>query len=788
MKRLFTFLTLISACSVFSQTYKLEGTVFENDEPLPGVHVTLEEVSQQTTTDIDGHYFFELPPGKYHLKFSHLHDKKAEITLDKDRQLDMDMTDSFTILEEVLISPLWVDSDSPITHGNMNKEELEEKNLGQDIPTLMDNLTSVVTTSDAGAGVGYSGIRVRGSDANRVNVTINGAPLNDAESQGTFWVNLGGFASSVESLQLQRGAGTSTNGAGAFGASLNVLTEDIKEKSSVELSNTFGSFNTHKHDFKFNTGLINDYFTFSGNISLSRSDGYRDRSSSDLKSYFLQGSYRKKNTLLKALSFGGSQQTDQAYYGITSEELKTDRRHNPAGMYTDNSGKTHYYDNQTDNYKQDHVQLLWNQKYDSNWSSNIMLYYTYGRGFYESYHQDTDLFAYGLPYFKTSGKEQQTSDLVNEKWLNNDLYGGNLDVIYKRENFKIDIGGGLNHYSGLHYGKVIYAEFAQIPTPFDHYYDNKSNKTDGNAFAKTTFDLTNDLSIYGDLQARYIQYEIHGPYEDEQDFNLDDKFTFINPKAGLTYRFDTRNQMYFSYGKAHKEPNRSDYKSAILGNESTPEYPKAESLDDYELGWRLNSPKLQINANIYYMDYTNQLVLTGEIDPEGRTIRKNSGASYRLGLEIDGNLKLSPRFDLQPHITISRNQNKDFITEIDGKPQNLGTTEISFSPNLIAGNTLRFQPTENVTVNFVTKFVGRQYLSNTEASAARLPSYITNGLNAQYTWKNTPLFKEIVFKGLVNNIFNRKYVADGSYSEGSGAFYIPQAGINFLTGITFKIY
>lgn len=783
MKRLLFISTLLLiSFSSFAQTFTLQGKVTRNEQPLPETSVKIKGTNQITYTDFEGNYQLKIPEGNHQVIFTYGNQKTIAVHLTADQTLDVDMTDVIESLNEILISAFRVDADSPITHSNLSQKEIRKRNLGQDVPTLMNYLPNVVTTSDAGAGIGYTGMRVRGSDSNRINVTINGIPINDAESQGTFWVNLGDFTSSIEDLQLQRGVGTSTNGAGAFGASLNVLTEEINEKAAGQITNTFGSFNTRKHQVQFSTGKINEHFSFSGNFSKLKSDGYRDRAFSDMTSYFLQGVYQKNNTSIKALSFGGKQQTYQAYYGISKEEMKENRKYNPAGLYTDEDGNVKFYDNQTDNYKQNHLQLLWNQKYNQNWSSNLSFHYTAGAGYYESYKEDADLESYGLPYFENNNQQITTSDLVNEKWLDNYFYGSVFNLTYKNQKIESIFGGGWSYYSGDHFGKVIYTKFAENPTPFSKYYDNLGTKKDMNLYAKLTWNLSEKFTAFADMQWRNTIYKTDGPYEG-QNFKLKDEFNFFNPKVGLTYKLSKENQLYFSYARANKEPNRSDYKSAILDNEN-PEYPKAEELNDFELGWRLNSSNLILNTNLYFMYYENQLVLTGEIDPEGRSIRKNSGESYRAGIEIDANLKISDEIHILPNIALSTNKNKNYKALVEDEMINYGKTKISFSPEIIIGNQIQYAPLENLQFNLLSKFIGEQYMSNTEEEISKLDSYFLSDFNIQYTLQKAKPFDKIIFSGLINNIFNKKYVSNGYYSSGYEPLYYPQAGINFLAGIT----
>ncbi|HEY4627950.1 MAG TPA: TonB-dependent receptor plug domain-containing protein, partial [Flavobacterium sp.] len=446
-------------------------------------------------------------------------------------------------LDEVLVSAVRVTSKTPVSFSNLDKKEIKFRNLGQDIPILMNYLPSVVTTSDAGNGVGYTGIRVRGSDATRVNVTINGIPYNDSESHGTYWVNMPDFASSVESLQLQRGVGTSTNGAGAFGASLNMLTDSYSDKATGEISNSFGSFNTQKHTVKFSTGLMNDHFELAGRLSALKSEGYVDRGASDLKSYFLQGTYVGKTTLIKALTFGGKEKTYQSWNGIDEATLNSDRTFNSSGIFTDEFGKTRFYDNETDNYQQDHYQLHWNEKVSNNWSTNLAFHNTKGKGYYENYKEDADFSSYGLTPIVINGTTINTTDLIRQKWLDNDFYGTTFSANYKKEKLEVIFGGGYNKYEGAHFGKVIWARYASQSELGDHYYDDFATKTDGNIFAKANYQITEKISLFGDLQLRNVHYKANS-YETG---SVNDNFNFFNPKTGLNFDINANNKLYFSY-------------------------------------------------------------------------------------------------------------------------------------------------------------------------------------------------------------------------------------------------
>ena len=677
-------------------------------------------------------------------------------------------------LEEVLVKAVRVDADSPITHSNVSKQELAKRNLGQDIPILLNYLPSVVTTSDAGAGVGYTGIRVRGTDATRVNVTINGIPYNDPESQGTFWVNLGDFASSTESLQLQRGVGTSTNGSGAFGASLNLLTDASSEEANAEISNSFGSFNTHKHTVKMSTGLINNHFEISGRFSKIDSDGYVDRAFTDLKSYFIQGVYKDDNTLIKALTFGNSEQTYQSWFGLTAEELKENRRQNP---YT--------YENETDNYWQDHYQLHWNERLDNNWSTNLGLNYTKGKGYFEQYKPEESATDF-------ANLIEDDSDVIVRRWLDNNFYVINANITYKKNMLEIISGISYNTYSGDHFGEVIWGgDLAPNTNIRDRYYEGDATKNDFSVFSKATFKLAEKITGFLDLQGRFVSYKTNGLSSDLVDFVTDANFSFFNPKVGLTYKYNEVNSFYASFAVANREPNRDDFQAGITEN---------ETLNDIELGWRYNTNKISLSSNLYYMFYKNQLVLTGELDDVGSPIRATSGESFRLGLEVDANIRFSNLFNTSTNIALSSNKNKNFNTSINGELVDLGNTNISFSPEIVIGNTLNFYPLERLQLSFLSKFVGEQFMGNTDNEASILESYFVNDFNINYEIKPNKLFKSIILSGLVNNIFNQKYVSNGYFGSfdfedslsatgtttGYFAGYYPQATTNFLVGATLK--
>lgn len=670
--------------------------------------------------------------------------------------------DSITQLNEVVLSAVRAKTNGGFTNSTITAKELAPRNLGQDVPALLNFMPAVVTTSDAGTGIGYSGIRVRGSDATRVNVTLNGIPYNDPESQGTFWVNLPDFSSSVSSIQLQRGVGTSTNGAGAFGASLAINTENTSYVPSLNYALSAGNFGTLKNTLEFNSGRLNNNFEFNGRLSKIQSDGYVDRASVDLKSYFLQGSFFNNKTTVKALVFGGNEKTYQSWNGIDPFTMEEDRTYNSAGFYIDANGNERFYDNETDNYQQDHAQLHVNTKWNSNWQTNVALHYTKGKGYYENFIQQASLVDYGLA---TSGDE--TTNLVRQKWLDNDFFGTTYSATYRKNQWQVIAGGAMNRYEGAHFGKVVWSQLAPNANPDDRYYDFMSIKTDVTNYVKVDKSWSNGITVFADMQLRNVGYKTDGVQENP----IDDTFNFFNPKAGITYDLNTKNNFYLSVAKAQREPNRTDYEYGEV---------KPEELLDYELGWRYNTKKLRLNANAYYMDYTNQLILTGNLDDVGNPIRSNTEQSYRMGVELEAALPLSEKFTWQSNLSLSKNTNVNL--QING--ENIGDKQIAFSPSVVGASNLTFTPLKSISFSWLSKFVGEQYMNNIELADAKLPSYWVNDLNISYTILPKKGFKEIQVNALVNNFLNRKYVSNG-YMYDIYPYYYPQAGAHFLIGVNF---
>ena len=605
-------------------------------------------------------------------------------------------------LEEVLVSSIRVNEDIPMAFTNVSKDQIEERNLGQDLPILLNFLPNVVTTSDAGAGIGYTAIRIRGINAQSTNVTINGIPYNDAESLWNFWVDLPDFSSSIENLQVQRGIGTSVNGSSAFGASINILTDKISKDPFFESNNTFGSYNTFKNTLRFSTGLMNEVFEFSGRLSKIDSDGYIDRSTSDLKSYLLQFSYKKENTLIKFLNFGGHEITYHAWNGIDGETLRNDRTFNPSGLYTDLNGVQQFHEDELDNYKQDHFQLHWSEIINNNFTSNLGLNLTNGKGYYEQYN------------------ENENEDFITRKWLDNQFVVVNYSLKYSKNKHNIIFGSTYSEYDGDHFGETIWSQNSGDVEFTDLFYNGNGLKKDFSNFIKSVFQISSRFSMYTDLQLREINYSTDGSTSNIPELKLDKKYSFFNPKFGLNFKLNNKNRVYFSAAKAFREPTRSDYENDFNI--------KPEELIDYELGWSHSSNNLILNTNIYYMNYENQLVLTGALDDVGSPIRLNSVKSYRAGVEIESGFKVSEKINLAGNLSLSENKNIDYVSKFNGELINFGDTDISYSPSFISSVAINYSPNSRLDLSLLNKHVGEQFMSNNGSSFSKLDSYSVIGL------------------------------------------------------------
>ncbi|WP_338767054.1 TonB-dependent receptor [Bernardetia sp. ABR2-2B] len=806
---LFLFILTLSYC--FAQDankYSITGTVKDkNGENLIGATVLLNfnngSFNKGTVTNSDGEFSLtnlSSEIGEYTLRVSYIgyETVEKEINLNANTVLDIVLPDGKTLSEIVIKSY----REYPVTLTELGEKEIEKRNLGQDLPILLQYTPSVVSTSDAGAGVGYTGMRVRGSDATRTNVTINGIPLNDAESQGVFWVNMPDFASSASSVQIQRGVGTSVNGAGAFGASVNIATQEPTDEAGAEISNSFGSFNTFRHNLQFNTGLLKNRVKFYGRLSKITSDGFIDEAFSDLKSFFLSGVYQNKiGTSIKLNIFGGREQTFQAWNGVPQEILDEGNR-----TYNELAG----YDNETDNYGQDHYQFIFDQKINKNLTANVAFHYTKGKGYFEQFKSGEDFSDYGLEELITNFSDTltvndstvfinysdtvNTTDLIRRRWLDNDFYGTVFNLNYESDATKGNepvltaiVGGGYNIYEGGHFGEIIWAEYASQSSIRDKYYENDATKTDFNIFGKVNYQVIENLFAFADLQVRTINYDFLGFDNDLSNVEQTANLSFFNPKFGLTYKLDNH-RFYGSWARANREPNRDDF------TESTPNTrPKAERLDNIELGWNGRFEKLSLSANYYLMNYTDQLILTGQVNDVGSYTRQNVDKSYRTGVEIVADYQFSEKFSWSANATFSQNKISDFTEYLDDENGqvaiNYGETDITFSPSVIAANTFSFRPANGFSINLLSKYVGEQFLDNTSTDTRKLDAYFVNDLQLVYNF-SYKFFKNIELNLLVNNILSEEYESNG-YTFGyiyqgetvRQNYFYPQAGRNFLVGL-----
>jgi iron complex outermembrane receptor protein len=776
---------------------KLTGVVTGNNDALAGASVVLENSMYGVSTQSDGSFEFKnLKPGEYVVKVSFMGFESAEtkVNLKSNQKISIQLEQSVIMTDEIMIPASVAKNKTPMAFNNLSGEEIAKRNMGQDIPYLLQLSPSFVATSDAGGGIGYTNFRIRGTDMNRINVGINGIPLNDAESHGTWFVDQPDLASSLENVQIQRGAGTSTNGAAAFGATINLQTNTFNPDAYGEYRTGFGSFNTFKNTVLAGTGLINGKFTVDARLSKVSSDGYIDRASADLKSFFISSGYYSGKTILKAVVFSGYENTYHAWNGVPSGMLEIDRTYNPSGEYTDENGKVNYYENQVDDFQQDHFQLHFSHGFNQNFNMNASLHYTYGAGYYENYKEDEDLADYQIQAISVGNETIETSDLVNRKWLDNDFYGMIYSFNYKKEKTDFIFGGGYSIYDGDHFGKVIWAQFLGNAKPDYEYYRSNGLKKDFNTYAKFNYSLTEKLNLFADLQYRNINYKIDGIDDDLRDITQEHKFNFFNPKFGAFYQVQQNQEIYFSLAVANREPNRDNYVDADPAGKQ----PTYETLRDWELGYNYKSSVFSFSANYYYMNYKNQLVLTGEINDVGAPIMVNVDNSFRTGLELQGAVKIAPKIKWDGNTTFSINKVKVFTEYVDNwdtwgqEAENLGTTDLAFSPNVIGNSRFTFSPANKMEISFISSFVGKQYIDNTSNDDRALDAYFVNNLNIDYTI-NTKLFEEVTLRLMVNNLFNEKYesnawvysyIYEGQRYKMDG--YFPQAGTNFMFGLDFR--
>ncbi|MBK21130.1 MAG: TonB-dependent receptor [Flavobacteriales bacterium] len=812
-------LCILSSFSMLSQ-YSISGVVKDTlRNPVFGALVKIENTYQGVYTNPDGEFkLSNLPNGEYQISAEISGKEKVINTVvikDANATANFSLSVSPQSLDEVSIQATRVKGNAPVAHINVNKEDYEKINLGQDIASLIKLTPSIVTTSDAGAGVGYTGFRIRGSDATRINITVNGIPINDAESHGTFWVNMPDFASSTQNIQIQRGVGSSTNGAAAFGASVNLQTDVVSDSAYAEVSSSYGSFNTNKNTIRLGTGLINKHWAMDGRLSSISSDGYLDRASADLSSYFLQGGYYGEKTIVKAVTFAGKEKTYQAWWGTPEAKLNNDTAgisatiannapydNNFNSNHLDTSGRTYnfyLYDNEVDNYSQDHYQLHLTHEFNNKLTANASLHYTYGRGYYEQNRIKDSLWLYDLEPVYSQSDTIHTSDFIRRRWLDNHFYGGVYNLRYNGKKANLILGGGYNEYIGDHFGEIIWAEYSSGSKIRDQFYTNRGKKTDFNSYIKSEINLAKKVNAFIDLQVRSIGYSNSGKdFGDKigtRQIDVDTSFTFFNPKFGLTYQINDALSSYASFGVANREPVRNDFIDNDKDNQ-----PSHETLFDYEAGAEVRLKNILGQVNLYYMDYTNQLVLTGALSDVGSNLRTNVENSYRAGIEFVGSVKITNQLSWTLNTTLSQNKialynediiryNSDWTEDTIQIPHT--NTDISLSPSIIVGSLISYQPTKGLELGLQTKYVGKQYLDNTQSDDRDLPAYLVSDFIASYS-TSCLMLKQVQFNLLVNNIFNEMYSSNG-YTWGfisggrvSENWLYPQAGTNFLAGVTIK--
>ncbi len=799
---------LFLSAATLAQSFIRGKVTDESGMPLQGATVFIPSISLGKTTDAKGSFNFDnIPNKRYAVEISYIGYESQTIYSSANRDIDIKLQRKSFEIGEVTVTSIKANNRSAVTYTDVKKEEITNRNLGQDIPYLLSFTPSFISTSDAGTGIGYTGFRIRGTDANRTNITVNGIPLNDAESHGTFFVNMPDFASSLTSIQIQRGVGTSTNGAAAFGASINMQTEGLNSNPYAEISSTLGSFNTNKNTLKAGTGLMQNKFAADARLSNVTSDGYIDRAWVNMQSYYFSAGYFGEKSTLRFITFGGREKTYQAWNGVDAEIMKTNRTYNELGKYTDKEGKTKYYDNQTDNYNQTHYQLHWLHEITPKLSLNAAAHYTRGIGYYEEYKTARKYEEYGLIPDTIAGKPLKRTDLVRQKWLDNHFYGLTYALNYVSKMYNLSVGGAANRYYGNHFGKVIWIRNANNHDLSKEWYRSFGVKDDANIYAKINWAVLENLFTTADVQLRYIGYKMNGTDDKYdatkkamRDIDLQQQFLFLNPKLGITYKLNNQQDIYASHSIANREPNRNNY-TERSANEPLP---TNETLFDTEIGYRYNSKTFSANVNLYHMYYKNQLILTGKISEIGELLTTNIPESYRAGIEVSATAKVTNNFTWGANVAFSQNKILNF-TEQDvdvydadwnwtGTQNNyLGTTDIAYSPSVIANNIFTFNYNK-FEAGLTSSFVGRQYFDNTSSKDRSIDPYFVNNLNLKYSINIKPL-RGLDIQLLVNNIFNEQYASNAYtwytyYLDGkriNESRYFPQAGINILASVTLKL-
>lgn len=769
--------------SANSQNF-IKGVVTgQSQEKLVGATVRLIGTNAATVTDKDGAYELkDIKTGFYTLEARYIgfsiHTERVKIT--ENTEINIQLKQKPIISEAVVVKGTRANENDPIVYSQVGREELNSGNRTQDIPYLLNMTPSIVTTSDAGTGIGYTGLRIRGSDPSRINVSINGIPYNDSESHDVYWVNIPDFVSSIDNIQIQRGIGTSTNGAAAFGANINIQTKSLSANPYAEIHSSAGSYNTLKNTVSAGTGLMNGQFTADFRLSNLSTDGFIDRAFAKMNSaYFAAGWYTKKS-ILKATVFSGHEITYQAWGGVPGEILQNNRTYNP---YT--------YENEVDDYKQNHYQLHWTYQVNSSFNFNMALHHTSGNGYYEQFKEDQDFADYLLNPVIAGIDTINSTNLIRRKWLDNNFSGGIYNLNYSLENLDLQFGGGWNQYDGDHFGRIIWAEYASNSTPQDNYYMSNGFKTDLNNFVKANYSVGQKINLYADLQYRLIDYTIEGKDDDQRDLTQNHQYNFFNPKGGLVFEPSDNQRFYGSVAVGNREPKRSNFTDARPGEEIKP-----EQMIDYEAGYGLSSKRIAASVNLYYMDYTDQLVLTGEINDVGSAIMVNVPESYRRGIEFE--FSWAPLKSLSWGINATLSQNKiisfdEYVDDWDtwGQQVNeLEMTDLAFSPNIISASRIEWRAMKGMTLRLESKYVGKQYMDNTSSTDRMLDPYLVNDFLIAYE-RPVGSIKNIRIFAQVNNILNHKYESnawvysyfyEGVRNQMTG--YYPQAGRNFLVGLS----
>ena len=798
MKRVMLLLVFFCSSFVVFGQFQVSGIVEDtNGTSLIGANVILEGTYLGTSTGLSGKFVLSnVNNGSYTLKVSYMgyETKREEINVQKELQVKITLEKSAYLADEVIISTIRASETMPVASTTVSKSEIREKDFVQDVPYLLRFTPSLVTSSDAGTGVGYTSFRIRGTDLTRINITVNGIPLNDSESHGVWWVDLPDFTSSVDNIQIQRGVGTSTNGAGAFGATVNLKTFTFSKKPFTEINSIAGSFNTLKNNIKIGSGFIDNKFSFEARMSKISSDGYIDRATADLKSFAVSGAYFGEKDMVRVNIISGKEKTYQAWDGVPSTILDNNRTYNGMGQYSDEMGKTKYYDNETDNYWQDHFQLLYSREIKQDIYLNLCLHYSGGKGYYEQYKEDEDYSDYQMDNILIGSDLIDETDLIRRKWLDNDFYGVTYSLKYKKDKWDASVGGAWNKYIGDHFGKVVWARYAGDSELNHEWYNSDATKADINLYGKINYYLSTKLNLYADIQTRYIDYIIDGIDDDLRNITQKHTYTFFNPKLGAFLKLSKNQSAYFSFGIAHREPNRHNFVDA----DPAGPVPVPEMLKDYELGYNIKLSDFRFTGNIYFMDYDDQLVLTGEINDVGSPVMTNVEKSYRAGIELQTAIKIADKIEWEMNATLSRNKIMNFTEHVDNwdtwsqVSANLGETDISFSPAIIIGSNFRFNLFENFEIRIFSKYVGKQYIDNTSGESRILNPWFVNDINFQYSFSQKWV-DQISIKLQINNLFNEeyetnawiyRYIVDGEDKILDG--YFPQASRNFLVGLNFR--